>query len=635
MKYGFFRIGACSPALRVADPVFNAKEILTMVESAAQQQVGLLVFPELSLTGYTCGDLFYSKTLQEEALDALFRIAEQSKHLNIMYIVGLPLAHMNKLYNCAAVIHGGTIYGFVPKVNLPNSSEFYERRHFSPGPKNGRVAIRGREYPFGTNQIFSSPSCPEFRLAVEICEDLWVPEPPSVKHTIMGATVIANLSASDETIMKESYRRMLVASQSARLIASYIYADAGFGESTTDMVFAGHNLLAENGRILAESKLFSSGLIYTDTDLELVRQERIHQATYPDQPELSERDAYIFHSIPFEVEMDTLCRDIPKYPFVPADPKERDRRCEEILMIQASGLAKRLMHTGIKKVLVGMSGGLDSTLAAIVCSRAFQLLNLPADGIIAVTMPGFGTTTRTYDNARKLAGSVGATLLEIPISDAVNLHFRDIGQDPEVLDVTYENSQARERTQILMDLANKHNGLVIGTGDLSELALGWATYNGDHMSMYGVNCSIPKTLVRHLVAYQASIADGSVAEVLTDVLGTPVSPELLPHNNNEITQVTEDLVGPYVLHDFFLYFMMRYGFTPDKILYLAGIVFSPDYDQETIRKWLKIFLKRFFSQQFKRSCLPDGPKVGSVTLSPRGDWRMPSDASVAAWIRDI
>ena len=446
MKYGFFRIGACSPSLRVADPVFNAKEILTHIENADQQQVGLLVFPELSLTGYTCGDLFYSKKLQEETLDSLFQLVEKSKLLSPIYIVGLPLSHLNKLYNCAAVIHAGKIYGFVPKVNLPNSSEFYERRHFSPGPKNGRILIRGQEYPFGTNQIFLAPSCPEFRLSVEICEDLWVPEPPSAKHAIMGATVIANLSASDEIVMKESYRRMLVSSQSARLIASYVYADAGLGESTSDMVFAGHNLLAENGRILSESKLFSTGLIYTDTDLELLQQERMHQATYPDQPDLSGRDTYMFHSIPFQGKLDNLCRDIPKLPFVPSDTRERERRCEEILMIQASGLAKRLMHTGIKKVLIGMSGGLDSTLAAIVCTRAFQLLNLPADGIIAVTMPGFGTTSRTYENAKDLARSFGATLLEIPISDAVNLHFRDIGHDPDVLDVTYENSQARTNT---------------------------------------------------------------------------------------------------------------------------------------------------------------------------------------------
>ena len=635
MKYGFFRVGACSPSLRVADPVYNANEILSNIRDANQKKVELLVFPELSLTGYTCGDLFYSKTLQEEAMDALFRLAEQSKDFSLIFIVGLPIAHMNKLYNCAAVIHGGIIYGFIPKVNLPNSSEFYERRHFSPGPKNGRVMIRGQEYPFGTNQIFTCSGFPEFRLSVEICEDLWVPEPPSVRHALMGATIIANLSASDETVMKEAYRRMLVSSQSARLVATYLYADAGFGESTTDMVFAGHNLLSENGRILAESKLFSNGLIYSDTDLELLLQERIHQATYPDLPEAIDREGYIVHSIPYSGNLDNLCRDIPKYPFVPSDSRERDRRCEEILMIQASGLAKRLMHTGCKNVLVGMSGGLDSTLAALVCTRAFKLLNLPSEGIIAVTMPGFGTTTRTYENAKHLAKSFGATLLEISISDAVHQHFRDIDHDPNLLDVTYENSQARERTQILMDLANKYNGLVIGTGDLSELALGFATYNGDHMSMYGVNCSIPKTLVRHLVAYQASVTEGSMANVLRDVLDTPVSPELLPHKDDEITQVTEDLVGPYVLHDFFLYYLMRYGFTPDKIFFLAKIVFLEDFDEDTIQKWLKVFLKRFFSQQFKRSCLPDGPKVGSVTLSPRGDWRMPSDASVAAWIRDM
>jgi len=452
---------------------------------------------------------------------------------------------------------------------------------------------------------------------------------------MMGATVIANLSASDETISKAAYRRMLVSSQSSKLVAAYLYADAGFGESTTDMVFAGHNIISENGRILAESKLFSKGIISQDIDLQLLTQERIHQSTYLDFPEKSETSTYkeTYFSLTFD---DVLTiREITPYPFVPSDTAERDRRCEEILAIQSTGLATRLAHTGIKNVVIGMSGGLDSTLAYLVTIRAFKMLSLPLAGIHAVTMPGFGTTTRTYDNACNLSQAFGTSFQEIPIGDAVMQHFKDIGHDENVYDVTYENSQARERTQILMDLANQCSGLVIGTGDLSELALGWATYNGDHMSMYGVNCSVPKTLVRHLVAYAASISEKNIADVLLDVFDTPVSPELLPHDNDQISQVTEDLVGPYALHDFFLYYFVRYGFTPDKLFDLAAIAFSATYDNDTIKKWLKVFIRRFFSQQFKRSCLPDGPKVGSVTLSPRADWRMPSDASSQAWLEDL
>jgi len=635
MKNGFLRVAACTPELRVADPEKNAEDIFASLLDAVGKNISLIIFPELSLTGYTCSDLFFQKRLQEKSIDALFTLIEKSKLLPVIFAVGLPLSHKNKLYNCAAVICGGELLGVVPKTHLPNYGEFYERRHFSPGPKSGTILIRQKEYPFGTDQIFTCRELPELRLGLEICEDLWVPVPPSCRHAMMGATVLANLSASDETIAKASYRKSLVSSQSARLVAAYVYADAGFGESTTDMVFAGHNLIGENGRILAESMLFSTGITCQDIDLQLLVQERIHQSTYPDFPEKSDsssyRETYFSLVIP---EVPTM-RVIAPYPFVPADSAERDRRCEEILAIQSTGLAKRLSHTGIKQAVVGMSGGLDSTLAYLVIIRAFRMLSLPLTGILAVTMPGFGTTTRTYDNACNLSKAFGTSFREIPIRDAVNQHFKDIGHDPDVYDVTYENGQARERTQILMDLANQNNGLVIGTGDLSELALGWATYNGDHMSMYAVNSSVPKTLVRYLVSYAASISEPDVARVLLDVIDTPVSPELLPHDNDQISQVTEDLVGPYALHDFFLYYFMRYGFTPEKLFDMAVIAFDGMYDSGTVKKWLRIFIKRFFSQQFKRSCLPDGPKVGSVTLSPRADWRMPSDASSRAWLEEL
>jgi len=635
MKNGYLRCAVCTPALRLAAPRENADNIFTAVLEAADKNISLLIFPELSLTGYTCSDLFFQKKLQEKAIEALFYLIDKSKTLPLLFAVGIPLSHKNKLYNCAAVICGGELLGIVPKTHLPNYGEFYERRHFSPGPKNGTILLQNREYPFGTDQIFTCREFPEMRLALEICEDLWVPIPPSSRHAMMGATILANLSASDETISKAAYRRSLVSSQSAKLVAAYLYADAGFGESTTDMVFAGHNLIGENGRILAESQLFSKGIIYQDIDLELLTQERIHQSTYPDFPEKADTATYreTYFSLAF-CDVPTV-RQIAPYPFVPADTAERDRRCEEILAIQSTGLAKRLSHTGIRNVVIGMSGGLDSTLAYLVVIRAFKILSLPLSGIFAVTMPGFGTTTRTYDNACSLSRAFGTSFKEISICEAVSQHFKDIGHDPLVYDVTYENGQARERTQILMDLANQNNGLVIGTGDLSELALGWATYNGDHMSMYAVNSSVPKTLVRYLVSYAASITDPDVAKLLLDVMDTPVSPELLPHDNDQISQVTEDLVGPYALHDFFLYYFMRYGFRPEKLLDMAGIAFEGVYGHDIIRKWLKIFISRFFSQQFKRSCLPDGPKVGSVTLSPRADWRMPSDASASAWLEEL
>jgi len=634
MKHGFLRVGTCTPPVRVADPKENAEQIYEALLEAAEKHVSLVVFPELSLTSYTSSDLFFQKKLQETVLDSVMELADKTRDLPLLFAVGLPLAHKNKLYNCTALITGGEILGFVPKKHLPNYGEFYERRHFAPGPDSGTILLRGKEYPFGSNQIFTCREFPEMRVSAEICEDLWVPEPPSSRHAVMGATILINLSASDETISKAAYRRTLISSQSARTVSAYLYADAGFGESSTDMVFAGHNFICENGRILAESALFSSGLLYQDIDVELLTQERIHQSTYPDHPEACETSKYRenFFSLSFE-DCETV-RIIAPYPFVPSDPAERDRRCEEILAIQSSGLAKRLSHTGCRNVVIGMSGGLDSTLAYLVAVRAFRKMDLPMTGIHAITMPGFGTTTRTYDNACKIAKCYGTGFLEIPISESVMQHFKDIGHDPKILDVTYENSQARERTQILMDLANKLGGLVVGTGDLSELALGWATYNGDHMSMYAVNSSVPKTLVRYLVRYAASITEKDKSDILLDILDTPVSPELLPHDNDRISQVTEDLVGPYALHDFFLYYFMRYGFTPEKLLFMAEYAFRDEYDRETISKWLKTFLKRFFSQQFKRSCLPDGPKVGSVTLSPRADWRMPSDASVNAWLAE-
>jgi NAD+ synthase (glutamine-hydrolysing) len=635
MKNGFLRVAVCTPALRVADPENNAENIYACLLEAVEKKVSMVVFPELSLTGYTCSDLFFQKKLQEKAIDALLYLIDKSKSLPVLFAVGLPLAYKNKLYNCAAIICGGVLLGIVPKTHLPNYGEFYEQRHFSSGPENGIILIRQKEYPFGTDQIFTCREFPEMRVGIEICEDLWIPIPPSSRHAMMGATILANLSASDETISKAAYRRSLVSSQSARLVAAYLYADAGFGESTTDMVFAGHNLIAENGRILAESPLFSSGITFQDIDLQLLVQERIHQSTYPNFPEKIDRESYreTYFSLSFS-DTSTI-RSISPYPFVPSDTAERDRRCEEILAIQSTGLAQRLSHTRIKNVVIGMSGGLDSTLAYLVTIRAFNLLSLPLSGIQAITMPGFGTTSRTHDNACNLSRALGTGFKEISIVESVTSHFKDIGHDPNVFDVTYENGQARERTQILMDLANQNNGLVIGTGDLSELALGWATYNGDHMSMYAVNSSVPKTLVRYLVSYSASISDPNVAKVLLDVLDTPVSPELLPHSNDRICQVTEDLVGPYALHDFFLYYFMRYGFTPEKLLDMAIIAFDGTYDYGTIKKWLKVFISRFFSQQFKRSCLPDGPKVGSVTLSPRADWRMPSDACSNAWLESL
>lgn len=628
MRDGFVRVAAATPRIQVADCMGNRDRILDLIRMAAADQVQLVVFPELCLTGYTCGDLFLSRSLIDGAMRALHSLAEATRGLEIVCIVGLPLAEGACLYNAAAVLQNGRVLGFVPKQHIPNYAEFYEARHFSPGPALSTYAFYGMNVDFGRNLLFCCTEMPELQLAVEICEDLWTARSPAIDHAEVGATVIANLSASDEVVSKAAYRRMLVQSQSGRLVCAYIYADAGEGESSTDLVFAGHNLIYENGRRLTESSLFSTGLTVADIDVQALVQDRRRQNTYISKPADSHRK--ISFSLTFrELE---LRRPISSRPFVPADQNDLAERCEEILSLQTTGLRKRLVHTGCRTVLIGLSGGLDSTLALLVACRAFDSLKLDRKGITAVTMPGFGTTNRTRQNAGSLADGLGVTLLEIPIEESVLCHFRDIGHDPDVHDVTYENAQARERTQILMDLANKMGGLVLGTGDLSELALGWATYNGDHMSMYGVNSSIPKTLVRHLVRYAAGQNDPALRDTLLDVLDTPVSPELLPPQEGEISQKTEQLVGPYELHDFFLYYTVRYGFSPVKILRLARLAFAGEYDPETIERWLRVFLQRFFAQQFKRSCMPDGPKVGSVTLSPRGDWRMPSDAVARLWL---
>ena len=625
MKDGFLRVASATPHIKVADCTGNAQKIIAMAKEAVENGASLVVFPELCITGYTCGDLFLQRALLNSAQENLKVIINETKELDCVILVGLPVRANSGLYNCAAVICHGDLLRLVPKKYIPNYSEFYELRHFTPA-KDGSIDVgmfSGEDTQWteiGKNVIFECIEMPEFKLGVEICEDLWTAEPPSGKLALNGATIIANLSASDEVIGKADYRRMLVKSQSARLLSAYVYTSAGLGESTQDLVFSGHNLICENGSILAESKRFDTGIIYADVDLQKMENERAKANTFVGE--------YNFERVCFHLPVKdlTLHRHFSKTPFVPSSKTHLDERCEEILTIQATGLATRIQHTNVKTVVIGLSGGLDSTLALIVAVHAMDMLRRDRKDIIAVTMPCFGTTKRTKSNAEILAESYGVSFKDINISKAVTQHFEDIGQSMEVLDVTFENGQARERTQVLMDIANKTGGFVIGTGDLSELALGWATYNGDHMSMYAVNASIPKTLVRHLTAFEAEHSEGSLKKALLDILDTPVSPELLPPKDGEISQKTEDLVGPYELHDFFLYYLVRQGFTPKKIFRLAKIAFEGAYDDETIRKWLKTFLRRFFSQQFKRSCLPDGPKVGTVTLSPRGDWRMPSDA---------
>lgn len=621
MKDGFLRVASATPHIKVADCTGNSHKIISMAKEAAENGASLVVFPELCITGYTCGDLFLQRALLNSAEENLKVIIKETKELDCVILVGLPVRANSGLYNCAAVICHGDLLGLVPKKYIPNYSEFYELRHFTPAKDElTSIDFLGRQNYFGKDVIFQCLDMPEFKLGIEICEDLWTAEPPSGKLALNGATVIANLSASDEVIGKADYRRMLVKSQSARLLSAYVYTSAGLGESTQDLVFSGHDLICENGSILAESKRFTTGIIYADVDLQRMENERAKANTFVGEDNF---EKCVFH---LPVKDLKLNRHFSKTPFVPTNKSNLDERCEEILTIQATGLATRIQHTNVKSVVIGLSGGLDSTLALIVAVHAMDMLKRDRKDIIAVTMPCFGTTKRTKSNAEILAESYGVSFKDINISKAVTQHFEDIGQSMEVLDVTFENGQARERTQVLMDIANKTGGFVIGTGDLSELALGWATYNGDHMSMYAVNASIPKTLVRHLTAFEAEHSEGDLKKALLDILDTPVSPELLPPKDGEISQKTEDLVGPYELHDFFLYYLVRQGFTPKKIFRLAKIAFNGVYDEETVRKWLKTFLRRFFSQQFKRSCLPDAPKVGTVTLSPRGDWRMPSDA---------
>ncbi len=651
MRDGFLRVAAATPEVKVADVQFNREEICRLIGEGREKKAKIMVFPELCLTAYTCGDLFIQKPLLTAVKRELKALAAFTAGSDMLVFVGLPWEYNNKLYNVAAAIQNGRILGLVPKIWIPNYSEFYERRHFNPW-EFGTVTVEfdGQKIPLGTKIIFSCKNVENLAVGAEICEDVWVLNPPSIAHAAAGATVIVNCSASDETTGKADYRRSLISGQSARLLCAYVYANAGEGESTQDLVFGGQNIIAENGNILRESRRFENETIYADIDLERLECERRRMTTYQTEG----REDYLF--VEFELDLDeektwgeengqeaknsgydSLERFVDPSPFVPGNEADRARRCEEILMIQAMGLKKRLVHTHCQNAVVGISGGLDSTLALLVTVKAFDMAGIPRSQIYSVTMPCFGTTDRTYNNACLLTRKLGATLMEVDIRDAVNTHFRDINHDPSVHDVTYENSQARERTQVLMDIANQAGGMVIGTGDMSELALGWATYNGDHMSMYGVNASVPKTLVRHLVRYFAdTCGEEELKNVLLDILDTPVSPELLPpEDNGTIAQKTEDLVGPYELHDFFLYYILRYGYHPGKIFRLAVFAFDGAYDRKTILKWLKVFYRRFFNQQFKRSCLPDGPKVGSAAVSPRGDLRMPSDAASRLWLEEV
>ena len=636
MRDGFIKVAAGTPKIRVADCRYNAEQIFTMMREADKQGVKVLCLPELCLTGYTCGDLFLQDTLLCGAEEGLQTILEATRNLDMVTVLGLPVRCKwdNKLYNCAAVIQSGEILGLVPKTYLPNYGEFYEQRWFASGAGvETSVDLCGETVDMDAAGLFACETVPNLVLGVEICEDLWATEPPSARLARGGATVILNLSASNELVGKSGYRRNLVVGQSGRLVCGYVYADAGEGESTTDLVFTGHNMIAENGALLAERR-FATGLTISEIDVDRLAYERRRMTTFNGQ-----RQADLWRaSFSLPLEETRLTRAVSPAPFVPADAEDRAERCNEILKIAALGLKKRLEHTGARTAVVGLSGGLDSTLAILITAVAMKLLDRPASDIIAVTMPCFGTTDRTRDNAVELAERLGATLKRIDIGSAVKVHFKDIGQSMEDHSVTFENSQARERTQVLMDIANQNGGLVIGTGDLSELALGWATYNGDHMSMYGVNAGIPKTLVRHLVAFVSDdkgSEDPRLSAVLDDILDTPVSPELLPAIEGKISQKTEDLVGPYELHDFFLYYAIRWGFPPRKVFRLAEHALGRTYDRATILKWLNSFYRRFFTQQFKRSCLPDGPKVGSVTLSPRGDWRMPSDAVAALWLEEL
>ena len=638
MRDGFVKVAAGTPKIRVADCDYNAGQIIALMREAAAQGVKVLALPELCVTGYTCGDLFLQPTLLDGAERALGRILEETKELDLLTALGMPVRAGGKLFNCAVVLQSGIIVAIVPKTYLPNYGEFYEMRWFQPCERGWDETLipQGDELAFGNygsigQALIRFPEMPELKIGVEICEDLWASDTPSRRLAEAGATIILNLSASDEVAGKADYRRQLVTGQSARLVCGYVYADAGDGESSTDLVFSGHNMIAENGTMLAE-KRFDTGLTISEIDVQRLAYERQRLNTFP---VANEAEKLYWDNAELTISDTTLTRPISPTPFLPTDESRRGERCEEILTIAALGLKKRLEHTNAPCAVVGLSGGLDSTLAILITAKAFDMLGRDRKGILAVTMPCFGTTRRTRSNAEVLALELGADFREVNIGRAVEQHFADIGQSMDDQSVTFENGQARERTQVLMDLANQRGGLVVGTGDLSELALGWATYNGDHMSMYAVNASIPKTLVRHLVGYEAERLGGGIGEVLRDILDTPVSPELLPPKDGEISQKTEDLVGPYELHDFYLYYAIRWGFPPRKVLRLAGCAFDGRYDKETLLKWLKSFYRRFFAQQFKRSCLPDGPKVGSVALSPRGVGRMPSDAAAKLWLDEL
>jgi NAD+ synthase (glutamine-hydrolysing) len=637
MKDGFIKVAAGTIDVTVADVEKNTEAIKKRIADADKAGVNLLVLPELCVTGYTCGDLFYSEVLLDASKKALTDICAYTKNKYPVVVIGLPLRYEYKLYNCAAVLHNGEVLALVPKTHLPNYNEFYEKRQFASAyelkGKNTHIVIDGKKVPFGCGILFQHSEMEAFQFGVELCEDLWAPDPPCDVLCKAGATIIANPSASNEIIGKESYRKLLISSTSARLLCGYVYCNAGMGESTQDMVFSQHCIIAENGTILAENKPFEENeLLLTELDCSRIVSERHKMTSYSPVSD----EGILTIEFNQEIKETAITRTFSPHPFVPSDKSVLNERAEAILRIQSYGLKKRVEHTCAKSIVVGISGGLDSCLALLVMVRAMDLLKRPRKDIIAVTMPCFGTTARTKRNAEKLCEYLGVTLREVNITDAVNQHFKDIGHDSAVHDVTYENCQARERTQVLMDISNKEGGFVVGTGDLSELALGWATYNGDHMSMYGVNTSVPKTLVRYIVQYVAHNSEKNLADVLTDILNTPVSPELLPADENgEINQKTEDLVGPYELHDFFLYYLLRLGFSPSKIFRLAKYVFKDMYPTETILHWLKVFVRRFFTQQFKRSCMPDGPKVGTVSLSPRSDWRMPSDASFSLWLAEL
>lgn len=640
MNYGFVRVAAGIPRIKVADCEHNVVEISKLIKQADNNSAQIMVLPELCVTGYTCGDLFHQHTLVRGAEEWFGGMIEAVKKSKAVVIAGIPVFFENRILNCAAVVQAGKILGIIPKTIIPGAGEHCEGRWFGSGGlvKDKTVLYCRQEVPIGTDLLFEAEGEPEVCFGVEICEDLWAAVPPSSHYALGGATLIFNLSASSESIGKHEYCRSLVEHQSAKCIAGYVYTSAGVGESTTDLVFGGQAIIAENGILLKESTRFEreSQLIYSDVDVERLVTDRRKTASFEAESGRSRG----FRKVRFKLraeKMPALAREVAPYPFIPSDESLRSERCREVFSIQANALAKRLEHTGVRKVVVGVSGGLDSALALLVCGKTMELMNLPSNNVIGVTMPGFGTSDGTLENALALLSALGTDARNIPINEACEHHFRDIGHDPAVRDIVFENVQARERTQILMDIANKENALVVGTGDMSELALGWMTYNGDHMSMYAVNIGVPKTLIRFVVKWIAENAsDKNTSDVLKNILNMPISPELTPAGENgEMMQKTEEIIGPYELHDFFLYYIIRYGFEPDKILYLANIAFKGIYEKDAIKKWLKVFLKRFFEQQYKRSCLPDGPKVGSISLSPRSDWRMPSDASAKLWLDKV